>query len=137
MIQRGREAVVMGISPRSLLPPTVTAIVVAIVGLAFAQSRTTASGARTTTAVVSGHATTLEISNYAYTPVSLTVRVGIKITVTNADGTAHTVTARSGAFDSGTVNGGKSHAFTVTKPGIYAYYCQFHAFMSGTIKVIK
>ena len=32
---------------------------------------------------------------------------------------------------------GQSKTFTVTKAGVYAYYCQFHAFMSGTLKVVK
>lgn len=87
--------------------------------------------------VVSGKTASLRISNYAFQPVTLTVRAGTKVTVSNSDQTAHTATARSGAFDSGTVNPGKSASFTVTKPGVYHYYCQFHAFMSGTIKVIK
>ncbi|MGI9185701.1 MAG: cupredoxin domain-containing protein [Solirubrobacteraceae bacterium] len=90
-----------------------------------------------TSAVVSGKTADLKIANYAYQPAVLTVRAGTKVTVTNSDQTAHTVTARSGAFDSGTVNAGKSQRFTATKPGVYQYYCQFHAFMSGTIKVIK
>ncbi len=129
----------MGMRLRSLLGPTLAAVVVAIVGLAFAQARpsASASGKAGATAVVRGNRTTLKIANYAFVPATLTVRVGTRITVTNADQTAHTVTARSGAFDSGTVDGGKSKSFTVTKPGVYPYYCQFHAFMNGTLKVIR
>ncbi len=122
-------------APRSLLLPALAAVVVAVVGLTLGHSRPAA--AARSTAVVTGHATTLRISNYAYTPTTLTVRVGTKITVTNADATAHTVTAASGAFDSGTVGGGKSASFTVTKPGVYKYICQFHAFMNGTLEVVK
>lgn len=111
---------------------------VAVVALALGQSRPAASSpSPSASAVVAGKATTLKIANYAYEPASLTVKVGTKITVTNKDQTAHTATARSGAFDSGTVNTGQSKSFTVTKPGVYPYYCQFHAFMSGTIKVVK
>lgn len=68
---------------------------------------------------------------------ALTAKVGTKVTVTNADQTAHTLTARSGGFDSGTVNPGRSETFVLTKPGQYTYYCQFHAFMTGTITVVK
>ncbi len=87
--------------------------------------------------VVSGKTARLKISNFSYEPVKLTVKAGTKIVVTNVDSTAHTVTARSGGFDSGTVNPGQSRSFTVAKPGVYAYYCQFHAFMSGTLTVVK
>ena len=65
------------------------------------------------------------------------MRAGTKVTVTNNDSTAHTATATSGAFDSGTVTPGKSISFTLDKPGVYHYYCQFHAFMTGTIKVVR
>lgn len=133
MIHADGLPVVREMSPRSLVLPTSVAIVVLIVGLVFAQSQTRSAPSA---AVVAGHQAPLKISNYAYTPTTLTVKVGTKITVTNADSTAHTVTA-AGAFDSGTVGAGKSLSFTVTKPGVFAYICQFHAFMNGTIKVIQ
>lgn len=121
---------------RSLIPPVIAAVAVAVVALAFGQSRPAVSTARST-AVVSGKLVSLKIANYAFHPPALTVTAGTKVTVTNSDQTAHTVTAQSGAFDSGTVNPGKSASFTVSKPGVYHYYCQFHAFMTGTITVVK
>ncbi len=129
----------MGMRLRSLLGPTLAAVLVVVIGLAFAQSRPSgpASAKAGATAVVSGKLASLKIVNYAFAPATMTVRVGTRITVTNADQTAHTATARSGAFDSGTVNPGKSASFTVTKPGVYPYYCQFHAFMNGTLKVVR
>lgn len=126
----------MDVRARSLLLPSVAAIVVGVAGLALAHSRPAPKTAHSS-AVVTARATDLKISNYAFAPATLTVRAGTKITVTNTDQTAHTATARSGGFDSGTVNPGKSTSFTVTKPGVYTYYCQFHAFMTGTIKVVK
>jgi plastocyanin len=30
---------------------------------------------------------------------------------------------------------GQTARFTLSKPGVYAFYCQFHAFMTGTIKI--
>ncbi len=87
--------------------------------------------------MVTAKATGIRIANYGFHPPALTVKIGTKITVTNTDQTAHTATANSGAFDSGTVNPGKSDTFTITKPGNYTYYCQFHAFMTGTLRVVK
>ncbi len=81
--------------------------------------------------------THLRIANFAFQPKTLTVNAGARITVSNRDSTAHTATARSGAFDSGTIKPGASVSFTIKKPGIYHYYCQFHAFMTGTIRVVR
>ena len=33
----------------------------------------------------------------------------------------------------GKINAGKGATVTPTKPGTYTYYCQFHAFMHGTV----
>jgi len=130
-----------GMRLRSVIAPGIAAVVVAVVALAFGKSRPAVSSAPASaahaTAVVSGKDVTLKIANYSYHPPALTVKAGTKIIVTNSDQTAHTVTAKSGAFDSGTVNPGKSASFTVSKPGVYHYYCQFHAFMTGTITVVK
>lgn len=111
--------------------------VVAAAGLVFKEDgQPAAAGSRPSTVVQAGNAT-IKIVNFDYVPMRLTVRAGTRITVTNHDQTAHTVTARSGAFDSGTVAPGQSRALTVSKPGVYTYYCQFHAFMSGTLTVVK
>ena len=121
---------------RSLIVPTVVAIAVAVTALGLGHSRggTAPTPSR---ALSSGTAPHLRIANYAFAPASLTVRAGSTITVTNTDSTAHTATAKSGAFDSGTLNPGQSRHFTLKTPGIYTYYCQFHAFMTGTIKVTR
>ncbi len=75
------------------------------------------------------------ISGYTYQPAKLTVVPGTKITFTNHDHTPHTATSTKTGFDSGTINPGKHATITITKPGTYPYYCQFHAFMHGTITV--
>jgi plastocyanin len=38
-------------------------------------------------------------------------------------------------FDTGTLRPRHSATVVLTKPGTYAYYCQFHAFMRATIIV--
>lgn len=79
--------------------------------------------------------TRVAISGYAYGPATVTVTPGTTITFTNHDQTAHTATSTLTGFDSGTIDPGKSASITITKPGTYTYYCQFHAFMHGTITV--
>ena len=79
-------------------------------------------------------APTVSIKNLAFSPKTLQVKAGAKITVKNKDGTAHTFTANKGAFDTGDIDGGSSATVTVKKPGTYAYHCNIHDFMKGTIK---
>ena len=65
----------------------------------------------------------------------MTVGAGSRITFTNHDATAHTATSNKPAFDTGTVKPGQSATVTLRKAGTYTYYCQFHAFMHGTVIV--
>lgn len=94
---------------------------------------TTASQAATTPAT--RKPVRVAISNFAYTPTTITIHARTKITWINHDSTAHTATAADHAFDSGTINPGASRSITVTKPGTYQYICSFHPFMHGTIIV--
>lgn len=74
------------------------------------------------------------IKDFKFSPKTLTVKAGAKVKVKNNDGTAHTFTANKGAFDTGDIDGGSSATVTVKKPGTYAYHCNIHNFMKGTIK---
>jgi plastocyanin len=75
----------------------------------------------------------ITIKGFAFSPKRSTVKAGTKIKVTNKDGTTHTFTANKGAFDSGDIEGGSSATVTIKKPGTYAYHCNIHASMTGTI----
>lgn len=91
----------------------------------------TASGSPTNAA------STLTIQNFAFHPANLTVAPGTVVTVTNADSTAHTVTA-SGTkpFDTGTIAPGRTVTFTAPKAaGSYPYTCTIHPFMKGLLTV--
>jgi len=39
------------------------------------------------------------------------------------------------SFDTGTLDPGSSQAVSVSKPGNYAYHCNIHPFMKGTLVV--
>ena len=65
-----------------------------------------------------------------------TVSVGADVLVSNADAEAHTMTARNGAFDTGSVDEGTSVTFKApTVPGTYEFYCDIHPSMTGQLVV--
>ncbi len=93
-------------------------------------------GASSTAAGPGAAAKTVAIANFAYAPPDLTVAKGTTIDFTNEDSTSHTATTKSsGVFDTGTIKPGKSASVTLEKTGSFAYFCQFHPFMKGTITV--
>ena len=80
-------------------------------------------------------ANAVTISDFQFTPASLTVPVGTKVTWTNNGPSNHTVTANQGAFDSGALAKGQSFSFTFASAGTFAYHCSIHPFMTGSITV--
>lgn len=82
-------------------------------------------------------ANTIVVSNFAFSPATLTVSAGATVTVRNDDSTAHTVTADGAkVFDTGDVDPGATSTFKApAKPGSYPYICTLHPFMEGTLKV--
>jgi plastocyanin len=73
--------------------------------------------------------------HYAFTPGALTVAAGATVTWTNGTDAPHTVTSDTGRFGSGTLNQGQAFRFTFAQPGTYAYHCNVHPYMHGTIVV--
>lgn len=94
------------------------------------------SGSAHSSVSITGKLARVTIQNYAFHPQSLTVRVGTRVTWVNLDGTAHTATADQGSFDTGTLNTGQSRTIVFMRQGSYPYHCLFHAFMTGTVKVV-
>jgi YVTN family beta-propeller protein len=78
---------------------------------------------------------TVSIAQFAFTPATLTVRVGQAITFTNSDSVAHTTTSPGGGWDSGPLAPGASYTVTPQQPGTYSYHCNIHPFMTGTVAV--
>jgi plastocyanin len=76
----------------------------------------------------------IAIQDFTFSPDPVRVAVGTTVTVTNQDGTAHTITATKGAFDTGELGGGGSTQITVDRPGTYAYFCEIHQYMKGTLR---
>jgi plastocyanin len=77
----------------------------------------------------------VRLAGAQFAPTTVTVAVGGTVTWTNDDNSKHTVTADNGTFDSATLNAGATFAHTFTAAGTYAYGCDFHGNMRGTIIV--
>jgi plastocyanin len=65
----------------------------------------------------------------------LTVPVGTTVTVRNNDSMAHTFTADDGSFDAGTLDVLDTFEISFDEPGTYAFHCDIHPSMTGTITV--
>ncbi|MEU2117971.1 cupredoxin domain-containing protein [Streptomyces sp. NPDC016459] len=77
------------------------------------------------------------IKDFRFEPADLTVAPGTKVSVVNEDSTPHTVTAEAAnAFDTSTIEGGKTATFTAPPTaGTYRYLCDIHQSMRGTLTV--
>ncbi len=107
-------------------PAKVTSPTTAPTGAGATTATTAATGAQSTNAI--------KIQSFKFTPSPASAKVGDTITVTNADGTDHSLTADDGSFDSGVFSGG-TKTFTVSKAGSIKYHCRIHNFMTGVIQV--
>lgn len=76
----------------------------------------------------------VSIVNFAFSPAILTIRVGTKVTWTNNDVVAHTVTFTDVA-NSPVLNRGDSFSRIFTAAGTYSYICSIHPFMHGSVVV--
>jgi plastocyanin len=117
-------------------------VAVALAVLAFASgcssSGSSTSGSTTAAHPSSAHEVHIEIANFAFSPPSVTVKVGTIVTFTNKDSTEHTATSDSeGVFDTGTLAQDQSMKVVMSKVGTFTYHCSFHAFMHGSIKVVQ
>lgn len=82
-----------------------------------------------------GQAVPVEIVDFAYDPEPITVKAGTEITWTNADSAPHTATAEDDSFDTSDLDQGEMGSATFEQSGSFAYICEFHPFMHGTVVV--
>lgn len=79
---------------------------------------------------------TIVMDGTAFSPDTLTVKRGDTVVWVNKDPFPHTVTAVDGAFDSKSIDAGKSWKYIAKKPGEYRYICTFHQpTMKAVLKV--
>lgn len=106
----------------------------------YAAGATTLSTTNIASKAVSGTAS-VSLINTKFSPAKLTVTVGTRVTWTNQDNIAHTVTAGTreapnGLFDAKLPNKGSTFSFVFTTPGTFNYFCRPHANMNAQIVVV-
>ena len=77
----------------------------------------------------------VEIADFAFEPAVIEVAVGTTVTWSNRDSSPHTVTGDDGGFDSGRLDPEQNFEHTFDRAGSYAYHCDFHPMMQGTVVV--
>jgi plastocyanin len=130
--------------------PTVLVLLVAIAVAACSSSGDAVTTAPTTTTTGSATPpettaapTTLEesgaprvtINDFSFNPGDVTVTAGSTVTWNNGDGVSHTTTSDDDVWDSGPLSPGDTFGVVLDEPGVYAYHCNIHRTMTGTITV--
>jgi plastocyanin len=78
----------------------------------------------------------VSISNFAFTPASVTIAAGCSVTWTQTSATKHNTTSDTGLWASGQMNQNQTFTYQFNSPGTYPYKCTFHpSSMTGTITV--
>jgi plastocyanin len=78
---------------------------------------------------------TIVVKSFMFTPMTMTVKAGTKITWTNQDEEPHTISSDEGVFRSPAIDTDESYSYQFDKPGTYHYTCTIHPRMVGTITV--
>jgi len=116
------------------------AIPTAIAALTFVACASTASApASSAPAAAAAETKTVNIKGFAFSPATLNITKGTKVTITNQDSATHTFTSganrtKDGKFDQ-QVTGSNETTITFDTPGTFEYFCTIHSSMKGTITV--
>jgi plastocyanin len=120
---------------------TASFVLVAAIALAACSGSSGSAAPAATTQAASqapaagGGATAVDIKNFAFNPATVSATAGGKVTWTNSDTTAHTVTFDDGSADSGNLAAGATFDHTFATAGTFGYHCTIHSSMKGTVTV--
>lgn len=78
----------------------------------------------------------VNISNYAFVPVNITINRGDSVKWVNTDYVQHTVESDTGEFKSGFVKNQEVYDYTFYSIGTYSYHCGPHPSMKATVIVV-
>ena len=118
-----RAATAFGRNPKILL-----GLLAAVAALTSSPINSLAGDAMTNSVQVT-------IDNFNFTPPTLTVSAGTKVTWVNKDDVPHTVTSDDKLFGSRALDTDDKFSFTFQAPGTYPYYCSVHPRMTGKVIV--
>ena len=118
------------------------AIPTVIAGLTLVACASTASPAATT-AVSAAPATaataTVTIKGFAFSPATLNIAKGTKVTITNQDSATHTFTSGANRTKDGKIDqqitGGTDGTVTFDQAGTFEIFCSIHSSMKMTVNV--
>jgi len=79
--------------------------------------------------------TQIQIKDFMFRPMSLTVKAGATVTWANMDDEPHSVVSDTRLFRSGAVDTNETFSFKFDTPGTYHFTCAIHPRMVGTIIV--
>lgn len=95
----------------------------------------------TTPATTNNATADVEIKNSDFSPKTITIKVGTKVTWTNKDSLQHDVATDKNYGDdfksSELLSRGETYSFTFNKAGTYTYHCTPHPFMRATVVVTE
>jgi plastocyanin len=94
------------------------------------------AAAQPTTTAFTPDPPAIAIQNFAFSPATLRIARNTKVTATNRDAALHTWTADGGQWSSGDLALNMTFDHTFTSPGTFAYHCDRHPSMKGTVQVV-
>ena len=79
----------------------------------------------------------VKIVSFQFTPPTVTVKAGAKVTWTNEDTSVHSIKDTSPLATPPSQDLGKDATFSITyeRPGTYSYICGIHQYMTGSVTV--
>jgi plastocyanin len=129
----------MRLALRLAIPTAIAALT--FVACASTASAPAASSAATTaaSAAPAAETKTVTIKGFAFSPATLTIAKGTKVTITNQDSATHTFTSGANRTKDGKIDqqisGGTETTVTFDTPGTFEIFCQIHSSMKMTVNV--
>jgi plastocyanin len=77
----------------------------------------------------------VKIDNFSFSPATLNIPAGTKVTWINQDDVPHTVVSTNKRIISPPLDTDDQFSFRFTTPGTYEYYCSVHPHMTGKVVV--